>query len=107
LTLRFWTWTGILSYGIYLWHLPISLLGTSFAVETARMLIDSLGGVDAGWQRALIFHGVQVPMILGGTLLVSAITFFTVEIKFRPHLYRWDNSRYVGSVLAAVARRSR
>jgi hypothetical protein len=46
-------------------------------------------------------------MILGGTLLVSAITFFTVEIKFRPHLYRWDNSRYVGSVLAAVARRSR
>lgn len=107
LTLRFWTWTGILSYGIYLWHLPISLLGTSFAVETARMLIDSLGGVDAGWQRALIFHGVQVPMILGSTLLVSAITFFTVEIRFRPHLYRWDNSRYVGSVLAAVARRSR
>ena len=98
---------GILSYGIYLWHLPISLLGTPVAVETARTLIDSLGGVDAGWQRVLIYHGVQVPMILGVTLLVSAITFFTVEIRVRPHLYKWDSSRYVGSVMAAVARRPR
>jgi peptidoglycan/LPS O-acetylase OafA/YrhL len=107
LTLRFWTWTGILSYGIYLWHLPIGSLCTAFAVATAQALIEALGGVDAGWQRALIFHGVQAPMILGLTLVVSAITFFTVEIRFRPHLYRWDSSRYVGRMLAAVAGRSR
>ena len=105
LTLRFWTWIGILSYGIYLWHLPISLLGTSFAVETARMLIDSLGGIDAGWQRVLIFHGVQLPMMLGLTLLVSLFTFFMVEIRFRPHLYKWDSSRYVRSMMAAAAKR--
>jgi peptidoglycan/LPS O-acetylase OafA/YrhL len=105
LTLRFWTWTGILSYGIYLWHLPISLLGTSFAVRAATTLIDALGGIDAGWQRMLIFHGVQVPMIIGATLLVSAITFFAVEIRFRPHLYKWDSSRYVRSMIAAAAKR--
>ena len=75
--------------------------------EAARVLIDALGGVDAGWQRVLIFHGVQAPMILGLTLVVSAITFFTVEIRFRPHLYKWDSSRYVRSMLAAAARRPR
>jgi peptidoglycan/LPS O-acetylase OafA/YrhL len=107
MTLRFWTWTGILSYGIYLWHLPISLLCTPLTVEAARALIDALGGVDAGWQRVLIFHGVQAPIILGLTLVVSAITFFTVEIRFRPHLYKWDSSRYVRSMLAAAARRPR
>ena len=44
-------------------------------------------------------------MILGVTLLVSAITFITVEIRFRPHLYKWDSSRYVRSTVAAVAKR--
>jgi hypothetical protein len=44
-------------------------------------------------------------MILGATLLVSAITFITVEIRFRPHLYKWDSSRYVRSMISAVAKR--
>lgn len=107
LSLRFWTWMGILSYGIYLWHLPIAALGTPFTAQTAMMLIDHVGGVEAGWQRMLIFHGVQLPMIVGATLLVSLFTFFTVETRFRPHLYKWDSSRYVGSAVAALARHRR
>jgi peptidoglycan/LPS O-acetylase OafA/YrhL len=106
LTLRFWTWMGIISYGVYLWHLPIAQLGNSFTVRMALALIDSVGGVDVGWQRMLIFHAVQLPLLLGATLLVSLITFFTVEIRFRPHLYRWDRSRYGGGRMAAVAKPS-
>ncbi len=106
LSARFWTWMGILSYGIYLWHLPIALLGKSWTVETALAVIEGLGGVEAGWQRTLIFHSLQLPMILGLTLLLSLITFLMVEIRFRPHLYRWDTSRYVGRAISAVARLS-
>jgi peptidoglycan/LPS O-acetylase OafA/YrhL len=92
LTLRFWTWTGILSYGIYLWHSPILLLGNDVAVAMARSVI---GDGATGWQSMLIFHAIQLPMLLGVTFLVSLITFFTVETRFRPNLYRWDSSRYV------------
>ena len=95
LTLRFWTWVGVLSYGLYLWHLPVLMLVSSFTSRVAHAIIDGLGGVEAGWQRMLIFHATQLPIILGLSLLVSLITFFAVEIRFRPHLYRWDNSRYV------------
>jgi peptidoglycan/LPS O-acetylase OafA/YrhL len=103
---RFWTWMGIISYGIYLWHLPIAQLGSSFSVATALALIDSVGGVDAGWQRMLIFHAVQLPLFLGATLLVSLVTFLTVEITFRPNLYKWDRSRYARGRMVAVARHS-
>lgn len=95
MTLRFWTWLGILSYGIYLWHLPILSLAGSFTVRVAEGIIDGVGGVESGLLRMLIFHGTQVPIILGLSLLLSLITFFAVEIRFRPHLYRWDQSRYL------------
>jgi peptidoglycan/LPS O-acetylase OafA/YrhL len=102
-TLRFWTWMGFLSYGIYLWHLPILILGGPLAIKIALMLMDHMG-VEAGWQRSLIFHAVQVPMVLGVTLLVSWITFFAVEVRFRPHLYKWDAARYSGRRYGGGAR---
>jgi len=95
LTLRFWTWVGILSYGLYLWHLPVLTVGHSYTVELAQMLIESWEGIESGWQQMLIFHAIQLPVILGLSLLVSLITFIFVEIRFRPHLYRWDNSKYI------------
>ena len=94
ITLRSWTWLGILSYGVYLWHLPILLVVHSYTNEFALMLFENWGGVESGWQRTLIFHAMQLPFVLGITLIVSLITFLFVEIRFRPHLYRWDNSRY-------------
>lgn len=103
LTLRFWTWMGILSYGVYLWHLPILIVGHSFTAELAQMFIGNWEGIESGWQRMLIFHAIQLPVILGVTLLVSLVTFIFVEIRFRPHLYRWDNSRYLFRHLAFLA----
>lgn len=101
LTLRFWTWVGILSYGIYLWHFPLLSWINGLAVAAARALFGLLGGVDSGWRRVLLFHAIQLPMILGATLLVSLLTFLTVEIRFRPGLYSWDSSRYLGRYLRA------
>ena len=95
LTLRFWTWVGILSYGLYLWHLPILIVGHSNTVELAQLLIESWEGIESGWQRMLVFQAVQLSVLLGLSLLVSLITFFIVEIRFRPHLYCWDNSKYI------------
>ena len=99
LTLRFWTWLGILSYGIYLWHYPLLSWINGVAVELAQGLFPALGGVDAGWARMLLFHMVQLPLIVTATLIVSLVTFLTVETRFRPGLYSWDSSRYLGRYL--------
>lgn len=101
LMLRFWTWAGILSYGIYLWHLPLLSFINDPAVRVAHALFAALGDVETGWQRMLLFHMVQMPAILVATLLVSLFTFLTVEIRFRPGLYSWDSSRYVGRYIKA------
>ena len=101
LVLRFWTWAGILSYGIYLWHLPLLSFINDSAVRVAHALFAALGDVETGWQRMLLFHMVQMPAILVATLLVSLFTFLTVEIRFRPGLYSWDSSRYVGRYIKA------
>ena len=99
LHLRFWTWVGILSYGIYLWHFPLLSWINGLAVDQARSLYELIGGVDPGWLRVLLFHAIQLPMILAATLLVSLVTFLTIEIRFRPGLYSWDSSRYLGRYL--------
>ena len=103
--LRFWTWIGILSYGVYLWHLPILQLVDSFTVRTAHLFIDNWEGVEAGWQKMLIFHAIQLPTVIILTLVVSLITFLAVEVRFRPHLYRWDSSRYIFRHLSFLATR--
>jgi hypothetical protein len=38
-------------------------------------------------------------MVGGVTLLVSLLTFVTVETRFRPGLYSWDEFRYLGRYL--------
>ena len=57
LHLRFWTWVGILSYGIYLWHLPLLSLINGLAVDGAQVAVRAVGGVGTGWLRVLLFHG--------------------------------------------------
>lgn len=101
LMLRFWTWAGILSYGIYLWHLPLLSFINDPAVRVAHELFAALGDVESGWQRMMLFHLVQMPAVLAATLAVSLLTFLTVEIRFRPGLYSWDGSRYVGRYIRA------
>ncbi len=104
LTLRFWTWMGILSYGIYLWHLPVLALVGGYTVQTAQALMGALGGIEAGWHRVLIFHVTQLAIVLGITVVLSLITFLSVEIRFRPHLYRWDSSRHLIRLKLAAVR---
>jgi peptidoglycan/LPS O-acetylase OafA/YrhL len=103
LALRFWTWMGMLSYGIYLWHLPILELIDGSTVDVASFIIGGLGLEDTGWQRVVVFHATQVPIVVGLTLVVSLTTFLLVETRFRPNLYRWDSSRYVLRHLGPLA----
>ena len=106
ITLRFWTWMGILSYGVYLWHLPVIYLAGPTLVESSYLFVQNLTGVEAGWARMLVVHAIQIPIILGITVLVSLITFFTVELRFRPHLYHWDSSKYVFKHLKFITPRN-
>ncbi len=105
ITLRFWTWVGVLSYGVYLWHYPILVMVNSFTDRAPRMFIDNWEGIEAGWQKMRVFHAIQLPVVIGLTLVVLLITFFIVETRFRPHLYRWDSSKYFFRHLPFLARR--
>lgn len=94
LFLRFWTWTGILSYGIYLWHVPVQYLIDDFVRDWTLSILQS-SVTTVTWQSVLIFHSIQLPLALGATILISLATFFLVETRFRPNLYSWDSSRFL------------
>ncbi|GGX62865.1 hypothetical protein GCM10011309_11050 [Litorimonas cladophorae] len=53
-------WLGVLSYALYLWHFPVADLTHKF--------------VEPIW--------LQIPIILGATLLLSCISFYLVETPF-------------------------
>jgi peptidoglycan/LPS O-acetylase OafA/YrhL len=105
LVLRAATWTGILSYGIYLWHLPLLSLLNERVYAATHALIAALGGVETGWLRMLLFHAVQLPAVTALTLAVSLLTFFTVELRFRPGLYNRGSSRFTRRLVPGWLRR--
>jgi peptidoglycan/LPS O-acetylase OafA/YrhL len=95
---RFWTWMGIISYGVYLWHYPVLLYFEEGVAELSGGLVAWLGWTTA-YQRMIAYHFVQFGLLLPLIIAISVTTFFLVETRFRPNLYRWDNSRFLSRLL--------
>jgi peptidoglycan/LPS O-acetylase OafA/YrhL len=95
---RFWTWMGIISYGVYLWHWPVMLYFEGAVVEVSGSLVAWLDWTTA-YQRMIAYHFVQISLLLPLIIAMSVATFFLVETRFRPNLYRWDNSRFLSRIL--------
>ncbi len=83
---RAWTWLGILSYGIYLWHYPVLLANLDRLTAAGAALADGLGVADPA-HRILVYHAVQIPAVLAISTALSLATFWLVELRFRPGLY--------------------
>ena len=70
-------WLGLISYGVYLWHLPIALwLASSNSSQFSAAGLGLLGAI----------HALQTPSLLLLTLVVSvgaaATSFYVVELPF-------------------------
>jgi len=101
LFLRFWTWMGILSYGIYLWHFPILHTQHIKTIKFLGVLAEN-GYVFSKWQETLIYHMTMLPLVIFLATLVSLVTFFLIEIRYRPNLYSFGNSRYLGKYFMSI-----
>lgn len=92
---RAFTWGGRVSYGVYLWHLPVllSLLGSESAAPVGRKLLSLLAPLQNAPLEHLLF---ALCWLLAGLVLVLALstaTFFLVETGFRPNLYSPRNGQ--------------
>jgi peptidoglycan/LPS O-acetylase OafA/YrhL len=101
LFLRFWTWIGFLSYGIYLWHFPI-IVTQHMKVMKYLGILAEIGYVFTKWQETLIYHITMFSFVIFLTLLVSLVTFFLIELRYRPSLYSFTNSKYTGKYLRLI-----
>jgi peptidoglycan/LPS O-acetylase OafA/YrhL len=92
LFLRFLTWTGIISYGIYMWHLPV-LLGQHRLIEKLMEHLYKINYIKYTWQKIFLYHSIQIPLVIILTYLISYVTFMLIELRFRPNLYNFESSR--------------
>jgi peptidoglycan/LPS O-acetylase OafA/YrhL len=104
---RFLTWTGIISYGVYLWHWPFQQLGEEPVRKIAHALVEWAGTDGARWHQVAAYHLVQFGILVPITLAVSVATFLLIEVRFRPNLYRWENSRFLVRLFALIPQRLR
>jgi peptidoglycan/LPS O-acetylase OafA/YrhL len=82
--------TGTLSYGIYLWHYMVivsryPLFERVADVATARF------GWQALWLKIAVYHFFELSFTLVATYLIATITFYLIEVRFRPGLYARSN----------------
>lgn len=83
---RFWTWLGMLSYGVYLWHSPIRFAQEG-KLTSLTQSVATATGIDSGLGRALLYHALQLPTVIGFSVALSYLTFMLVERRYRPNLY--------------------
>ncbi len=83
---RFWTWLGMLSYGIYLWHSPIRFAQEQPLTNIARE-VAAWAGIESALGGSLVYHAIQLPVVLGLSAALSYLTFMLIEQRYRPSLY--------------------
>lgn len=88
--LRFLTWMGLISYGVYLWHMPIiqSNIEPKYFIEGLASLSDRIGFI----QKGVFVNFFFICAIMIQTITLSFVTFFLIELRFRPSLYNFNNS---------------
>ena len=72
-------WLGLISYGIYLWHLPLAqLIGLSSEASpfTSGAGLDLVGAVPQGTTAVLL------AATLAATTAVAALSYYVVELPF-------------------------
>jgi peptidoglycan/LPS O-acetylase OafA/YrhL len=83
--LRFGMLTGFLTYGIYLWHYAIIVTRASVfdavAARVGQVLSLSM------WQMSILYHAIQIPIVMAMSYVLAYITFVFIENRFRPNLY--------------------
>ncbi len=86
----FSAFTGTLSYGIYLWHYMIIVSRYPLFERVAEVLTVRLGW-QALWEKIAVYHIVELSFTLVATYLIATITFYLIEVRFRPGLYGRSN----------------
>ena len=85
LILRVGVFTGYLTYGIYLWHYPIIMTRSGDFAEIAKRVAQSLH-LDL-WQTVIVFHSMELLVVLAVSYVLAYATFVLIEARFRPSLY--------------------
>jgi len=81
------TWLGHISYGVYLWHLPILRAVTTNAEAFERVVarVRAVAGpLASGYVPAALLLAVVATL----TIALSVTTYHLVELRFRPDLYK-------------------
>ncbi|WP_374989739.1 acyltransferase family protein [Humidesulfovibrio sp.] len=99
--LRFWNWMGVLSYGVYLWHLPILNAQHPKLLSLCLHLRDQ-GWATSDWQFFFLYQSVQLFIILSFTVTLSLFTFLFVELKYRPNLYSAQSGSVSSRIINAL-----
>jgi len=89
------TWAGRISYGVYLWHLPLvaSITGGEEFPLVSRKILGLLSVIGDRPVEHLLFALFWLVVCLALTAVLSVTTFFLVEAGFRPNLYAVGKAR--------------
>lgn len=87
LLVRFAMFTGTLSYGIYLWHYMVIVSRASLFAHVVDRICEVMNWSRL-WEKIVLFHAIQLSFTLAVTYALAIATFYGIETRFRPGLYR-------------------